>query len=84
MSTRRYKVGQATAPDKLNQKFSFTGKVRGADVLLRLVEACGYEIVREALEELRPTVAVVTIPDTEKPTQSKRRKAKSSASSKSY
>lgn len=54
MSTKRFNVGQAPPPDKLNQQFSFTGKIRGADVLLRLVEACGYEVVHEALEELKP------------------------------
>lgn len=40
---------------KMEQKFSFTGKIRAADVLLQLVEACGYEAIREALEELKPS-----------------------------
>ena len=61
----RFSAGQAKEPDKLNQYFSFSGKVRGADVLLRLVEACGYEVVREALERLKPP-----------PPASKRRKGK--------
>ena len=69
-----FSTGQAKEPDKLDQRFSFSGKVRGADVLLRLVEACGYEVVREALEKLKPVPQPAP----------KRRKAKSTASTKSY
>ena len=54
MSTKRFDLDQAKQSDKLNQHFSFTGKVHGTDVLLRLVEACGYEVVHGALEKLRP------------------------------
>ena len=62
----RFSTGQAKQPGKLNQRFSFSGKIRGADVLLRLVEVCGYEVIYEALEKLKP-----------KPPAPKRRKAKS-------
>ena len=54
----RFSTGQIKEPDKLNQRFSFTGKIRGSDVLLRLVEACGYEVVREALNKLKPEPAL--------------------------
>jgi len=47
----RYSTGQAKQPDKLNQRFSFTGKLRGADVLRRLVEVCGYDLLRRTLDE---------------------------------
>lgn len=62
MSTKRFNLKQAKQPDKLTQRFSFSGKVRGADVLLRLVEACGYEVVREALEELKPKLVTPPAP----------------------
>ena len=50
----KFSTGTAPKPDPLEQRFSFTGKVRGADVLLQLVKACGYEVVHEALKELKP------------------------------
>lgn len=50
----RFSTGTAEQPNKLNQRFSFSGKVRGADVLRQLVGTCGYEVVREALEKLKP------------------------------
>lgn len=66
MATKRFNLKQAPEPDKLDQLFFFTGKLRGADVLLRLVEACGYEVVAEALEKLKPTQ-----PKQRKPARSK-------------
>jgi len=60
MSTKRFNVGQVKQPDKLEQKFSFTGKIRGADVLRRLVEVCGYEVIHEALEKLNPEPVLPT------------------------
>lgn len=51
MPTRRFSTGQANEPSKLDQKFSFTGKLRGADVLRRLVEICGYNVLRRTLDE---------------------------------
>lgn len=50
----KFSIGRAKQSDRLDQLFSFSGKIRGADVLLRLVEVCGYKIVHEALEELKP------------------------------
>lgn len=80
MPTKRFNVEQTKEFDKLNQRFSFSGKVRGADVLLRLVEACGYEVVREALDKLRPE----PVPKPVAPPALKRRKAKGTASSESH
>ena len=51
MPTRRFSTGQANEPSKLDQKFAFTGKLRGADVLRRLVEVCGYNLLRRTLDE---------------------------------
>lgn len=47
----RFDEGQAQKPDALAQRFSFTGKLRGADVLRRLVEVCGYDLLRQTLGE---------------------------------
>ena len=52
MATKRFNLKQAPEPNKLNRLFSFSGKVRGSDVLLRLVDACGYEVVHKALEQI--------------------------------
>ena len=69
MSTRRFSTGQAIKPSKLDQMFSFTGKLRGTDVLRRLVGVCGYDLLRRTLDEWEAAEQ-----------ESKRRKAKKASS----
>ncbi len=64
----KFSTGTAKEPSKLEQYFSFTGKVRGADVLLRLVGVCGYDLIRQTLDlweaaEVPGQIPNETVPD---------------------